>query len=98
MGALQTQTLQSLQGTPCKSILIGKSVLHSKGNPVLIAGILFSLQGFPCKTLYFPVRDCSVHTALSWINNVLLYGCSALNVITLGLIQIQKPQICSSAV
>jgi hypothetical protein len=30
------------------------------GNPVLIAGILFSLQGFPCKTLYLPVGDCSV--------------------------------------
>ena len=30
------------------------------GNPVLSTGILFSLQGFPCKTLYFPVRDCSV--------------------------------------
>ena len=30
------------------------------GNPVLIAGILFSLQGFPCKTLSFPVGDCSV--------------------------------------
>ena len=33
------------------------------GNPVLIAGILFSLQGFPYKTLYFPVRDCSVFEA-----------------------------------
>ena len=32
------------------------------GNPVFIAGILFSLQGFPCKTLYFPVQDCSAYT------------------------------------
>jgi hypothetical protein len=37
----------------------GKTVFIT-GNPVLIAGILFSLQGFPCKPLYFPVRDCSV--------------------------------------
>ena len=29
------------------------------GNPVLIAGMLFSLQGFPCKPLYFPVVHCS---------------------------------------
>ena len=33
------------------------------GNPVLIAGILFSLQGFPYKTLFFPLRDCSVEKA-----------------------------------
>ena len=45
---------------PCKSILTGKNLLSLQGNPVLIAGSLFSLQGFPCISLYFPVRDCSV--------------------------------------
>ena len=48
------------KGAPCKSILERKKPVFITGNPVLIAGILFSLQGFPCKTLYFPVWDCSV--------------------------------------
>ena len=54
-GTLQTQTLQGLQGTPCKSILTGKTCFHYR-EP------LFWLQGpcFLCKSLYFPVRDCSV--------------------------------------
>ena len=49
-----------LTGFPCKSIPTGKNLLSLQGNPVLIAGSLFSLQGFPCISLYFPVRDCSV--------------------------------------
>ena len=48
-----------LTGKPCKSIPTGKYLLSLQGNPVLIAGSLFSLQGFPCISLYFPVRDCS---------------------------------------
>ena len=59
--ALQTQTLEALQGTPCKSIPTGKNLFLLQGTPVLIAGPLFSLQGFPCKPLYFLVRDCNVH-------------------------------------
>ena len=49
-----------LTGKPCKSIPTGKYLLSLQGNPVLIAGSLFSLQSFPCISLYFPARDCSV--------------------------------------
>ena len=48
-----------LTAFPCESIPTGKNLLSLQGNPVLIAGSLFSLQGFPCISLYFPVRDCS---------------------------------------
>ena len=54
---------------PCKAyrevISHRKKQVFITGNPVLIAGILFSLQGFPCKPLYFPVLDCSVHVEWS---------------------------------
>ena len=50
-----------LTAFPCESIPTGKNLLSLQGNPVLIAGFLFSLQGFPCISLYFPVRDCSVY-------------------------------------
>ena len=68
---LQTQTLYSLQGTPCMSILTGKTLFSLKGTPVLIAGSLFSLQDFPCISLYFPVRDCSVFLSTCFYINSL---------------------------
>ena len=50
--SLQTQTLHSLQGTPCKSIPTGKTCFHYRGT-------LFSFQ-VPC-FLYrvFPVFPCT---------------------------------------
>ena len=44
---------------PVSQFSQGKTCFHNTGNPVLIAGILFSLQGFPRKPLYIPVQDCS---------------------------------------
>ena len=37
------------QGFPCVLFLTWKNLFSLKGNPVLIAGTLFSLQGFPCE-------------------------------------------------
>ena len=52
---------------PCKAYrelpviqLLQEKPVFITGNPVFIAGIVFSLQGFPCKSLYFSVGDCSV--------------------------------------
>ena len=40
------------QGFPCVLFLTGKTLFSLQGNPVLIAGTLFSLQGFPCEKKY----------------------------------------------
>ena len=37
------------QGFPCEFFHTGKNLFSLQGNPVLIAGTLFSLQGFPCE-------------------------------------------------
>ena len=39
------QGLNTEQGFPCEVFLTGKTLFSLQGNPVLIAGTLFSLQG-----------------------------------------------------
>ena len=50
--ALETQTLQSLQGTPCKSNLTGKNLFSLQGS-------LFSLQGSGFHYRDFPAKHCT---------------------------------------
>ena len=51
MGTLQSLT-GPVQGFPCVVFPHKEKPVFITGNPILIAGTLFSLQGFPCEKNY----------------------------------------------